>query len=92
MRQYRLSNDAKDDLRRIYQYGYQQFGEQQADRYYFGFFSQFEKIAKNPYAHPSVDQIRAGYRRAACGEDSIYYRVSESHVEIMAILGGQDVE
>ena len=92
MRQYRLSNDAKDDLRRIYEYGYQQFGEQQADRYYYAFFSLFEKLTKNPYVYPSVDQIRTGYRRAPCGENSIYYRVTETHIEILAILGGQDVE
>ncbi|WP_231702416.1 type II toxin-antitoxin system RelE/ParE family toxin [Rheinheimera lutimaris] len=44
----RLSNLAKEDLRRIYYYGVQHFGQQQADSYFYTFFSMFEQIAKNP--------------------------------------------
>lgn len=90
MRKFRLSNEAKDDLRRIYFYGAEEFGEQQADTYYFDFFDMFEKSAESPYSYQSVDYIRPGYRRAVCGSDTIYFRVNEMYVEIMAILGGQD--
>ncbi len=31
-------------------------------------------------------------RRAVCGSDSIYYRVTEIGIEIMALLGGQDTD
>lgn len=31
-------------------------------------------------------------RRAVCGSDSIYYRVTEIGIEIMATLGGQDTD
>jgi toxin ParE1/3/4 len=92
MRSYRISNDAKEDLRRIYAYGYNEFGEEQADKYYFFFFEVFEKLAENPLSYQSVDYLRPNYRRAICGTDSIYYRVGDSYIEIMAILGGQDTE
>ena len=36
---YKLSQEAKEDLQRIYEYGYLNFGEQQADDYFNGFFS-----------------------------------------------------
>ena len=50
------------------------------------------KIATNPAAYQSVEHIRKGYRRCAYGADSIYYRFNGVEVEIMAILGGQDVD
>jgi toxin ParE1/3/4 len=92
VRTFKLSNDAKEDLRRIYQYDCHAFSQQQADNYFYSFFSMFEKLAANPYSYQSVDHIRTGYRRAVCGSDSIYYRITETDVEIMAILGGQDTD
>ena len=92
MKSYKLSLNAKEDLRRIYAYGFVEFGELQADKYFEGFFKTFEKIASNPSSYQSVDHIRPGYRRCTCGSDSIYYRFNGVEVEIMAILGGQDID
>ena len=89
---YRLTEDAKADLIRIYQRGLLEFGEAQADDYYNAFFDRFEFLAEQPLSYPAVDTIRIGYRRSACGADSIYYRVQGEVVEIMAIIGQQDLE
>ena len=35
---------------------------------------------------------RTGYRRSVSGVDSIYYRIGNDVVEIMAILGSQDTD
>ncbi len=91
MANYRLSNVAKDDLIRIHQYGMARFGEIQADRYFEQLFEYFDIIAQRPYSFESVDYIKTGYRRCACGADSIYYRLNDDMVEIMAIIGRQDV-
>ena len=88
---YKLNAVAKADLKRIYQYGFHEFGEAQADSYFHGFFDCFMRIAANPFLYQSVDHIRPGYHRCTYGADSIYYRVNGSTVEIMAILGGQDI-
>ena len=56
------------------------------------FFFILLKIATNPAAYQSVEHIRKGYRRCAYCADSIYYRFNGVEVEIMAILGGQDVD
>jgi toxin ParE1/3/4 len=88
---YKLSEDARLDLARIYWRGYEEYGEAQADRYYQAFFQRFDDIANSPYQYPSVDHIRNGYRRSVCGADSIYYRLNGNLVEIMRILGQQDV-
>ncbi|TMP14781.1 type II toxin-antitoxin system RelE/ParE family toxin [Pseudoalteromonas sp. S2893] len=92
MRTIKLSIDGKKDLRRIYQYDCQAFSQQQADNYFYSFFSMFEKLPANSYSYLSVDHIRTGYRRDVCGSESIYYRVTETGIEIMATLGGQDTD
>ncbi|MEE9356321.1 MAG: type II toxin-antitoxin system RelE/ParE family toxin [Methylococcaceae bacterium] len=46
MGNYKLSEDAENDLIRIHQYGVIKHGETQADKYYFAFFDRFEKIAE----------------------------------------------
>jgi toxin ParE1/3/4 len=76
MAEYRLNNEAKEDLKRIHLNA---------------FFKYFDIIAQQPYSFESVDHIRNGYRRCACGSDSIYYRIINGMVEIMAIVGLQDL-
>jgi toxin ParE1/3/4 len=91
MADYRLSEEAKEDLIRIYQFGAKRFGMSQADRYFDNFFNCFEMIAERPFSFESVDHIKAGYRRCVCGADSIFFRINEETVEIMAIVGRQDL-
>ena len=92
MASYRISEAAKGDLKRIYRRGVLEFGEAQADRYFNALFGRFDVIADHPFRYPAVDDVRAGYRRSVCGVDSIFYRVVGNGVEIMRILGRQDVD
>lgn len=93
MPNYKLSNEAKNDLIRIYRYGLVKFGETQADKYFNTFFNYFDIISERPFSFPAVDFIKKGYRRCTCGVDSIYYKVnSNGVVEIMAIIGRQDLK
>ncbi len=92
MANYKLSNAAKEDLIRIHHYGVERFGMQQADTYFNSFFDHFEMIARQPLSFESVDFIKKGYRRCVCGSDAIYYKVDNNVVEIMAIIGKQDLE
>ena len=91
MGEYKLSNVAKENLIRIHHYGVEQFGIKQADKYFDSFFVHFELIAKNPQSFESVDFIKPGYRRCVCGVDSIFYKMKEDVVEIMTIIGRQDL-
>ncbi|NOQ28337.1 MAG: type II toxin-antitoxin system RelE/ParE family toxin [Bacteroidales bacterium] len=91
MVKYRLSNEAKEDLIRIHHYGVEKFGETQADKYFDSFFEYFDIIAQRPFSFESVDYIKTGYRSCVCGSDSIFYRINNGVVEIMAIIGRQDL-
>lgn len=92
MGNYRISEDAKEDLKRIYKRGLREYGEAKALKYYLAFFDRFERLAEEPLLYQAVDHIRKGYRRSVCGVDSIYYRIEGDVVEIMNILGSQDTE
>ncbi|MEM9052468.1 MAG: type II toxin-antitoxin system RelE/ParE family toxin [Bacteroidota bacterium] len=92
MAKYRLSVEAKEDLIRIHHYEIQKFGVLQADNYFRAFFECFERIAQNPYQFELVDYVRTGYRRCVCGVDSIYFRMRNDVVEIISIIGRQDID
>lgn len=92
MASYRLSNEAKEDLIRIHHYGVEKFGMTQADIYFNAFFEYFEIIAEQPFSFESVDYLKKGYRHCACGVDSIFYKIKDDTVIIMAIIGRQDLK
>ena len=92
MIKYRLSNEAKNDLIRIHHYGVKKFGMAQADKYFDSFFEYFDIISQRPYSFESVDFIKTGYRRCVCGSDSVFYKINGDIVEIMAIVGRQDLK
>jgi len=92
MAEYRLSHAAKEDLIRIHHYGVEKFGMIQADKYFDSLFDYFDLIAQRPFSFESVDYIKQGYRRCPCGSDTIYYRINNDIVEIMAIVGMQDLD
>ena len=92
MAEYKLSNTVRDDLIRIHHFGVEKFGIIQADKYFDTFFDYFEIIAQRPFSFESVDYIKEGYRRCPCGSDTIYYRIIDNMVEIMAIIGMQDLK
>jgi len=92
MAEYRLSNAAKEGLIRIHHFGVEKFGIIQADKYFDAFFDYFEIIAQRPFPFESVDYIKDGYSRCPCGSEIIYYRINDNMVEIMAIVGMQDLK
>ncbi len=91
MNKYRLSEDAKMDLIRIHQFGSRKFGTIQADKYFESFFYHFELISQRPYSFESVDYIKPGYRRCVCGVDSIFFKINDEFVEIISIIGRQEL-
>lgn len=89
---FRLSPIAKQHINEIWLYGLSNWGEVAADRYYRGLFLTFESIAKMPLHYQTVDEIRLGYRRCPYKSHSIYYQVKDSEVQIMAVLGRQNLD
>lgn len=88
---YELSESAKADLRVIYIYGVRTFGVERADAYYNDLFDCFELIAGQALMHQIAAKTDIEYRRAVCGGEQIYYRITDDGVEIMRVLGRQDI-
>jgi len=91
MATFKLNEEAEEDLERLYEYGILSFGLAQADRYYDGLIEHFYKLSENPYLWQAVDSIRIGYRRSVYIIHSIYFRIDGDTIEIMRILGSQDI-
>ena len=92
MANYRLAPQAEADLYRIWLYGVRQWGIDAADEYQRALHEHFETIAANPLRYPAVNDIRKGYRRSVLRSDSIYFRIDGETVEIMAIIGQQNLD
>ncbi len=92
MAKYKLSNAALADLDRLFVYGVTNFGLDRAESYSAGLIKHFESIARSPTMYPAVDQVREGYRRSLYGVNSVYYRVSSTHIDIIRVLGRENVD
>lgn len=92
MANYKLNEEAEEDISRLYRYGILNFGLDEANLYYDELFRLFDGIAENPYLFQSVDDIKVGYHRAVYKSHSIYYRITDGTVEIMRILGKQSLK
>ncbi len=88
MSKYRLiiSAEADHDLGSLYEEGYRKWGEEQADEYYDALLTHFDVLCDNPYLFRAVEEIRKGYRRSVCGKHSIFYRIVNDTIEIMALV------
>lgn len=89
---YRLSEKADDDFGRLTLHGLLNFGLLQSDRYTAGMKQRFRALADNPYLYQAVDHIRLGYRHSVYKSHTIYYRINDNVVEIIRIIGQENIE
>jgi toxin ParE1/3/4 len=89
MYNYNLTNDAKEDLWRIYEFGVYKLGLIQAEKYFNMLQDHFDKIASNPYMFPETIKNKKKYRFCVCGVDTIYYKINNNEIVIGAIIGRQ---
>ena len=86
----KITDRASEHLDALYTDGWLRWGEAQADLYYDKLLLHFEQLSENPLLYAAVDDIRPGYRRSVCGKHSIYYRVTDKTISIVAILKRQN--
>ena len=55
MASYRLSKLAEDDIRHIYRFDIDTFGQTRADIYFDALFDQFDKIAQAPAIYQAIE-------------------------------------
>jgi len=90
MAKYRLTLAADADIDRLFIFGFETFGLEQANKYVSGLYEHLDDLAKNPKHWPAVEHLRAGCRRSVYSSHSIYYRIDSNEIVIMRILGREN--
>ena len=86
MSKYILSPNAQKSLLNIKAYSSKQFGERQTKIYLQSIQSKFGDLADNPEIGRIRDEIKTGYLSVLIGSHVIFYRISESHIDIIDVL------
>lgn len=82
---YRLTPAAKEDIREIWFYSVDTWGEKRAEAYISHLESQFEKLADNPESGRDRSEINKAYRSMPSGKHVIFYMVNENSIDIIGI-------
>lgn len=85
---FKLSNEAENDLTKIWNYTFESWSVEQANRYINLIFEEIDYICENPNSGNDFSYIREGYFRARVKSHFIFYKISkkENKIEIIRIL------
>ncbi|REE24738.1 type II toxin-antitoxin system RelE/ParE family toxin [Winogradskyella pacifica] len=84
---YRISQQAIEDLDKIWIYTLKKWSKEQADRYYDLIIAEIEFIADNYLTGKSAEQTRKNYRVTKIKSHLLFYRkVDNGIVEIVRVL------
>lgn len=87
MRFYRIAAKAKSDLRSIWNYTYDNWSEEQADKYLGELMEEFEIIVQYPERGKVFDEVRNGFYGVKKNRHIIFYRLlSTKEIEIIRVL------
>ena len=90
MARYFLTNKAVSDLTNIWNYTFDQWSGEQADKYYLEIISRCEDIAQNPRIGRKYERISQELYGLQAGRHIIFYReISVGKIEITRILHQQ---
>lgn len=86
MAKYKLTNKAVEDLIRIWDYAYEVWSENQADKYYELIISTFEEISENPALGKSYGKISKNILGFKVGKHIVFYSMQKpKKVEIVRV-------
>ncbi len=84
---YQISVKANEDIEAIWLYTFENWGQEQADRYYNLILNEIEYIAENFESGKSMEFLRKGYRATKVKSHLIFYKKNKKNtVEIIRVL------
>jgi toxin ParE1/3/4 len=90
MAKFKLTNKAVDDLTKIWNYTFDKWSENQADKYYLMLLENCNEVALNPDLGKSYSVVTENLLGFKAGRHIIFYRkMEENEVEITRILHEQ---
>ena len=78
---------AKKDIKNIWHYTYENWGERQADIYTASLGQAINEIPKNPEIGNRIEHIRKGYRLYHFQHHFVIYRTTSTEIDIVRVLG-----
>lgn len=86
MRQIRVQSKAQRDLKDIWLYTHENFGLEQADKYFDELEIGMNTIQENPKVGRRCDGIREGYRNYKINHHFIFYIVTANTIRVVRVL------
>ena len=87
MSKYHLTNKAVDDLSKIWDYTYEVWSENQADKYYFELLDDCQELSENQILGRNYVEIGKEIFGFISGKHIIFYRIlNENEIEIIRFL------
>ncbi len=86
MYELKLQQKAKEDIKKIWKYSLNNFGIEQADKYYQELTQAMSVIASNPKIGLSCDYLRSGYRQYQINKHLVFYQITENTIRIIRVL------
>lgn len=86
MKNYKLVKSARQDIKDILLYGYENWGVLKSNLYTQELFDRFEWLARFPEAARSRKEVKEGYRSWNQGVHVIFFRRQKNLIEILAIF------
>ncbi len=86
MSKYILSPQAQVSLKDIRDYTLEHFGKQQTTLYLQKLRKRMRELAITPSKGQKRDEIKVGYYSSFIGSHTIYYRISDIHIDIFDVL------
>lgn len=84
--QIHIQHKAREDLKNIWLYSYEQWGEAQADQYFDELSDGIDSLRNNPRIGRACDYIRTGYRKYPINKHVVFYRITSDRIEIIRVL------
>ncbi len=81
-----IQHKAKEDLKDIWLYTYEQWGVEQADRYFNEIDTNIHKLQHDPYLGVECDYILLDYRQYVINQHIVFYKVLSDKIQIVRIL------
>ena len=89
MAKYIFSQKAISDLNGIWDYTFETWSEEQADKYYNIIIRQVDDISKNPDLGRKFDEVDDNLLGFRIEKHVIFYQINENNIEIIRILHAQ---
>lgn len=90
MANYFLTNKAVEDLSKIYEYTFDLWSENQADKYYEELIYFCQLLADNPLIGRNYSEVNSDFYGFVANKHIIFYRIlTKDEIEITRILGAE---